>query len=253
VHLANHRLNTTELLNGREITFSRFLYYKNFYANTFPTILCEGKTDNVYIKAAIYKLSAEYPKLAVTKSVDKNYQLLMNFLKYSKRTQFLLQLAGGSSYLKHFIEGYSKKFNYCKAPIPQHPVIIILDNDSGFKDINNFFKKNKPTCSAPDLADNYKQAEFIHVIHNLYVVLTPLNNSGDDTAIEDLFDHQTRQIKVAEKSFNPNKDINRSTEYGKEIFAQKVIQAQKNTINFNGFKPLLNRIVKVIEHYNSIK
>ncbi len=45
--LANHGHNTKSLLSGREKTFSKFLYYRLFYANTAPTILCEGKTDNI--------------------------------------------------------------------------------------------------------------------------------------------------------------------------------------------------------------
>jgi hypothetical protein len=90
-------------------------------------------------------------------------------------------------------------------------------------------------------------------MHNLYVVLTPLCAVGKETAIEDLFDAATRQIKVSGKSFNPKDDRNNDKEYGKEIFAKKVIHAQKSKIDFNGLRPLLDRIVKAIDHYDSIK
>jgi RNA-directed DNA polymerase len=66
--LAKHGNNTIPLLSGRENTFSRFLYYRLFYANIKPTILCEGKTDNIYLKSAISILAEHYPKLANPKT-----------------------------------------------------------------------------------------------------------------------------------------------------------------------------------------
>ncbi|WP_421183502.1 retron Ec67 family RNA-directed DNA polymerase/endonuclease [Aeromonas dhakensis] len=48
IALCEPGINTRTLLNGREKTFSRFLYYCYFYANKKPMIICEGKTDNIY-------------------------------------------------------------------------------------------------------------------------------------------------------------------------------------------------------------
>ena len=80
-----------------------------------------------------------------------------------------------------------------------------------------------------------------------------MNTAGQETAIEDLFDEDTRKIQVSGKIFNPKKDSDSATEYGKEIFANKVIRAQKGTIDFNGLRPLLDRIVQAIDHYNASK
>jgi hypothetical protein len=244
----------SHLLSGREKTFSRFLYYRLFYANTKPTILCEGKTDNVYLKSAISMLVANYPQLSSAKTKDNPYKLLVRLVKYSSRTRFLLGLYGGSDYLNPFIREFESKYKYYKDKAPENPVIVVLDNDSGFSQIKGALNKVKKAVSYPLILskDDYRNAEFIHVIHNLYVVLTPLN--GDtDTAIEDLFDDATKQIKVAGKSFNPSNERDNNTEYSKQIFANKVIKAQKSTIDFNGLKPLLDRIVNAIKHYESIK
>lgn len=253
--LARHGLNTSELLSGREQTFSRFLYYRLFYGNTKPTILCEGKTDNVYLKSAISVLVANYATLAKPKSNNSSYDLLVRFLKYSKRTRFLLQLYGGTSYLYPFISTFDKHYKFYKAPSPTCPVIIVVDNDSGFNGIDGQLKKIDSAMAHPTSLPkhDFRNAEFIHVIHNLYVVLTPLSAAGTETAIEDLFDIATRQIQVSGKTFNPKNDSDNATEYGKEVFAKKVIQTQKSSIDFNGLKPLLNRIVKAIDHYDSIK
>ncbi|MCG3825942.1 retron Ec67 family RNA-directed DNA polymerase/endonuclease [Photobacterium damselae] len=255
---ATHGYNTSILLSGRERTFSRFLYFTLFYGNTKPTILCEGKTDNVYLKSAINKLAATYPALAQAKTPNKEYELLIRFLEYSKRTRFLLELYGGTSYLNYFIGKFDKNFKFYKAPTPQHPVIIILDNDSGFvgkKDsgIAGKLKKIDSATAYPTTLkkDDFRNADFIYVIHNLYIVLTPLG-TAKETAIEDLFDDETRQVKVSGKSFNHKDDRDNAKEYGKEVFAQKVIKAHKSSINFDGLKPLLDRVVQAIEHYDTI-
>lgn len=257
---AKYGHKTSPLLSGREKTLSRFLYYRLFYGNTKPTILCEGKTDNVYLKSAINKLVSSYPELANEKTKATEYNLLIRFVEYSKRTRFLLELYGGTSYLSFFISKFDKHYKFYKAPKPQFPVIIILDNDKGFSDkkdkgIDTKLKKIDSVTVYPTTLkkDAYREADFIHVMHNFYIVLTPLDSTGKETAIENLFDKSTRDIKVAEKTFNPDKEFDHTKEYGKEVFANKVIKAQKDKINFDGLKPLLDHMVKAINHYDSIK
>jgi hypothetical protein len=253
--LAKHGQNTRELLSGRERTFSRFLYYRYFYANQQPTILCEGKTDNVYLKSAISRLASSYPKLAKPKTATGLYKLLVSFVNYTARTRFLLQLFGGASYLQSFISEFDENFESYKAPAPRHPVIVVLDNDSGCGKICSHLIGKTPAQPHPE---NLKKAElrkadFVYVMHNLYVVFTPLGASDKETAIEDLFTKKTLSRTISGKKFNPKNDMNPATEYGKEFFAKKIVLAQKTSIDFSGFHVLLARITKCIEHYDSIK
>ncbi|RAS27608.1 MULTISPECIES: retron Ec67 family RNA-directed DNA polymerase/endonuclease [unclassified Pseudomonas] len=252
--LADHKLNTRELLSGRERTFSRFLYYRHFYANDKPVIICEGQTDNIYIRSAIHSLAAAYPRLANVKTPVAPYKLLISLFGYSERTKFLLQLYGGANYLKSFIEQYERHYGFYQAPKPKNPVIIMFDNDSGFGTTENFLKGKSSAVVYPvaSRGAGYRHAEFIHVIHNLYIVLTPLGGAKS-TAIEDLFLKSTLDEKVSGKKFNPDKNIDTATEYGKEVFAKKVILAKKGSIDFSGFSTILNRTVQCIEHYDSIK
>lgn len=80
------------LLNSRERVFSKFLFFRYFYAFDKPVILTEGKTDNTYLKSAIWKLAAHYPKLAKSQSNTTAYELLLRFFNYTERTKFLLEL-----------------------------------------------------------------------------------------------------------------------------------------------------------------
>lgn len=246
--------NTRRLLNGRERTFSRFLYYKSFYGNTKPTIVCEGKTDNVYLKSAIARLAGTYPRLAKPKSENNPYELLVQLFSYNKRTRFLLELSGGTPYLKDFIIGFDEHFKYYNAPPPTQPVILVLDNDDGFKTIENALKgKYSPTVFPETLpASAFREADFIYVVHNLYIVLTPLGMAESHTSIEDLFPQKTRDTILGGKKFNKENKIDVASEYGKELFAKKVVLPNKNSIDFSGFNVVLTRMVQCIEHFATL-
>ena len=112
----DYKFKYRKKLNVREKTFSKFLYYSHFYANTKPTILCEGKTDNIYLKSAINVLSQDYPLLAKRKTMTTPYELLIDFIRYSKRTNFLLNLDGGGTFLKNFVECYIHNIKQYKSP-----------------------------------------------------------------------------------------------------------------------------------------
>jgi hypothetical protein len=248
--------NTKNLLSARESTFSRFLFYRLFYGNDKPTILCEGKTDNVYLKSAISELLPKYPSLA--RIEDNNYKLLVRFVEYSKRTRFLLELFGGVDYLKDFINNFEKNTKCYTAPEPKHPVIIFLDNDDAripnLLKGKSFNKKVTLFPSSLNSIDDVKKADFIHIFQNLYVVFTPLGKSGEDTDIEYFFHKKTRMIKHSNgKFFNTVDKRNPEVDLSKDAFAMHIIKAQKKSINFTRLKPLLNRIVKVTEHYDQIK
>ncbi|MBJ7556952.1 retron Ec67 family RNA-directed DNA polymerase/endonuclease [Marinomonas spartinae] len=258
--------STKELLTGREKTFSQFLYYKSFYGNDKPTILCEGKTDNIYLKSAISELAINYPNLAsFTSEISKKgipykkYNLLVNFFEYSRRTRFFLELFGGVGDLKKIILNFEKSQRKYQCSNPKNPVIILLDNDTGPKDIVALLQRkplvNKITLvpQGLDPKTDVRKAQFIHVTRNLYVIFTPLDPSGNATDIEYFFDDKTRLMKYSGKCFNTVKNRNGTTDLSKDNFATHIVKAQKKGVDFNGLKPLLDSIVSVIKHYDTIK
>lgn len=245
------------LLNNREKVFSKFLFYRYFYAFDKPLILTEGKTDNTYLKSAIWKLAAHYPKLAKAKSKTTAYELLLRFFNYTERTKFLLELAGGADYLKDFVSSYAENYKKYKAPRPEHPVIIIVDNDSGPKDLVNLIATKKigniypsnPSHSNVDI----RNSDYVHLFHNLYMILTPLSAGSSNSDIELLFKDVDRLRVYKGKSFNTASKRDNSKDLSKEAYATHIVSAHKNVIDFDGFKALLNRVVSVIDHYDSVK
>src|SRR5205085_10627110 len=93
-----------------------------------------------------------------------------------------------------------------------------------------------------------RNEKFIHVFHNLYVVPTPKATGGGDTMIEDFFDPKLLQKQLGGKSFNPGKP-DPATEYGKYVFAERIVRADQATIDFSMFLPILKWIDGAIDHY----
>jgi RNA-directed DNA polymerase len=185
---------------------------------------------------------------------------LVRFVENSKRTRFLLQLFGGADYLFGFIRDFEKHMRFFKAPNPQHPVIIFLDNDEGPEKIEKQLQSksfNTKTTLFPaglDPQTDARKTEFIHVLRNLYVVFTPLGTADSETDIEYFFDDATRLKQHSNGlCFNTVANRDKNNDLSKDSFANHIVKAQKKSVNFEGFKPLLDRVVKVINHYDSIK
>lgn len=164
--------------------------------------------------------------------------------KYPKSsTARLLDLkSGGSGTLSNFVSAYRKVTAKFRGPGLTAPAILIYDSDDGAKSIQNAIKqvsRVRPTGAEP----------FVHIVKNLYAVPTPIPPSKTQSRIEDFFDAQIRGTVIDGKTFSEQNDFDTDTYYGKIVFAHKVIKPNADTIDFNGFRPLLANIVAVITHH----
>jgi RNA-directed DNA polymerase len=227
-------------VEARELVYRDFLFYRHFYAAPAPVIVCEGKTDNIYIKAAIRRLVDLYPRLA-QRNKNGSISLRIRIFRYTDTTRLILNLSGGTGDLSPFIQQYPHACKKIKASGKQYPVILLIDNDDGASSIYNIVRTVSKAAVKPNGSDSYYP-----VSHNLYVVPTPLNGKTK-SMIEDCFDANVLKTKINGKSFNPSNDrIDRKTEYGKSVFAERVVKKNQNAIAFQGFKPLLERIDAVL-------
>jgi RNA-directed DNA polymerase len=225
--------------------YKSFLFFKYFVRLEKPLILCEGKTDAIYLKSAIQNLPAFHPRLAAAQG--KSVSLNISFFNYTNLAHKVLNIGGGCGGQLALIRDYESfvpKFAY--APL-KHPVIVLVDNDSGpggagglFNLVNQKFKLN------PSLTSN---APFYALCHNLFLVKTPEKSSGDGSSkIEDLFDPSFLTTAVEGKVFNSSNKKSSENEIGKAALAG-IVRANADRIDFSQFAALLNRIVAVIDHY----
>jgi RNA-directed DNA polymerase len=109
-------------VGSKENLYRRFLLYKEFHVAPAPIVVCEGKTDNVYLKQAIRSLAHRYPLLA---SIAANGAVTVKtriFQYPHTSTGRILGLNGGSGDLKNLIDLYRKESVRFKALGRVHPI-----------------------------------------------------------------------------------------------------------------------------------
>ncbi|MEE4557974.1 retron Ec67 family RNA-directed DNA polymerase/endonuclease [Bacillus velezensis] len=245
-------------LSSRELQYQKFLFYKYFFANPKPLIVTEGKTDIVYLKAALKKLYNEYPDL-ITKDINGTFEFKVSFLKKTKRLGYFLNIQDGGTGLKNindfFNSNNAKKsamnyLNYFKTisnTLPQSPVILMFDNEikSGKKKpIGDFLHHAKVDN---EQVDTLKNEHKINIIDNLYLLTIPLVGKPE-CDIEDLFDNTTLSHKINGKKFIKKDNYDTSKYYGKDIFSKYILDNYLN-IDFNNFRSVLDNINNIINMY----
>lgn len=258
-----HRQKTVDNTGGRHediplTTMERmhgdFLFYKYFYASQVPTIVCEGKTDNVYLTCAAKSLYKKFPRLAKpdTKGVT---QLGVKFINYSELTHRTLGLNGGSTDLGHLIRKYAKQCGKYKGHPPLKPTIIVVDNDSGSQAI---FQAIRDTTGDRYLIPSGKgktldkSQTLYYIAQNLYVVLTP-QIKGGDSMMENFFPSTVLETLYNGKKFEVIHKGPKGTTYSKHQFAQHVVKANHKTINFSRFSSILRSINLAVRDYPLIR
>lgn len=232
-------------ITKKELVYRQFIIYRDFYTANRPVILCEGKTDVVYLKYAIRSLIDDFPELG-EKDAEEKVSLKVRLYKTTKSsTVRILGLQdGGAGHLKNFIASYKKETDKFEAPGLDNPFILLFDNDSAAGPICDAVKEARLGKKAVNRSD-----PFTHVNKNLYAVPTPLITGGTISKIEDFFDAATLGMKLGAKTFIDQNDFDSTKYYGKKLFAEEVVAKHAKDINFGGFKPLLTNICAVIKKH----
>lgn len=235
-------------LNTRENEYRKFLFYKNFLLNSKPLIVTEGKTDVLYLKAALKKEYKKYPELITKKGDD--FQFKICFLNRTKTLRDLMgmQLDGadtminihnfytGRNGLPNYYEFFSQRYQLT----PGYPVILIFDNEQ--KSDRPLKKFMKGIGRGKDNIIN----GYIHILENLYLLTNPLVKK-DECEIEDLFDEIVLGHEINGKRFS--RDIVDNTKYyGKAKFAEYVLENYEE-IDFKEFIPMLDNLKDIVKNY----
>ncbi|MER8376264.1 retron Ec67 family RNA-directed DNA polymerase/endonuclease [Mesorhizobium sp. M1406] len=225
--------------------YRKFLFYKNFVALDLPLIVPEGKTDTIYLRAAIQRLTKFHPQLGAVE--NGKLKTTLRFLNLTRNVHDVLQLGGGTGDFKFFMLKYKELMGLYKHKPLAKPVILLIDNDDGANDIFPV-AKNLGSGAISHTSSN----PFYRLSHNLYLVKTPETGaSNGKTCIEDLFDASVLAVELDGKKFDPNKKHGEDGKYGKARFAEKVVRPNIATIDFSKFEVLLSRIIAVLDDYSA--
>ena len=256
-------------LNGREKQFQKFLFYKYFFANEKPLIVTEGKTDILYLKAALKSLYLEYPEL-IELTEDYTFKYKISFLKKSKKLKYFFNFPEDGASIFTDIYGfyghtdkknsknysnYINQFKKLSDSLPKNPVFMLFDNEmSSKKPLGSFLEKFK---FDEDRKQFIEDNLYINLSDNLYLSTVPMNDNdrcknSNETDIEDLFSDVVLEKIIGGKSFHKKeKGFNPTKHYGKEIFS-KFVYSYYEDIDFTNFKPILNNIRNIISMYSSV-
>ena len=222
----------------------RFWFFRSFVALDRPLILCEGVTDNFYLRNAMRQKATVFPQLVGKTS--EGYKFFVALFSYDNLIHKILGITGGIGPVLKLIHGYRKRLKAFRYRPFLHPVIVVVDNDTGLNaKTRNALKKHFGVDITHASAD-----EFFYLTDNLYLVKTPLVGTKAMTCIEDLFDDATLKKDVDGKVFHSELEgFDASKHIGKKPFATKVIAPAAATISWDGFEPLLARVVAVLNDY----
>jgi retron-type reverse transcriptase len=221
-----------------------FTFYKYFFSLDRPLILCEGKTDIVYLKCALKQLIGDYPEFIERN--EEGYCFKVKFLAFSRSIKDVFSISGGTSGLASIMDIYEQYMKPFKGEGKKHPVIMLIDNDSGAEEIKSRLQ-NKLKSKLPNEGFAKKSFWFAE---NLYIVFIPSPNNEEGAAIEDLFEKEILDTKVGGKAFNRGPEIDPRIEYGKVVFGEKVVKVNREKINFDGFRKVFNRLKEVVSDYS---
>jgi len=247
----NEKKSSGWVLNSREKQYRKFLFYMYFFANTKPLIVTEGKTDILYLKAALKKNYSKYPKL-ITKTKD-DFEFNVSFLKRSRRLEYFLKIQqDGADTMQNIYKFYLgdkqipslyKYFKERSSSEPNYPVILIFDNEQ---------KSRKPLKKFIDyikIEQKPLQSRYVNIVGNLYLLTNPLVKEKEECEIEDLFDETVLSNIIGGKTFSRNKDFDVNECYGKSIFSEYILK-NYTAINFNEFIPMLDDLNSIINDFS---
>lgn len=240
----------SDKLLGREKQYQTFLIYRYFFANEWPLIITEGKTDIVYLKAALKNLYEEYPNL-IERNPKGGFTFKIRFLKRSSRLEYFLKFGQhGADAMIHIYDTLvhqSMLKTGDDGQRPQNPTIFIFDHElKNDKPLKKFISHIKLTAPQKEELENSYYVP-IPKTKSLFLATNPLVDDKEECEIEDLFDKSVLEHSFAGKVFS-RKGEDSATTVSKDIFS-KYISQNYATIDFKKFKPMLNAINDVIQLY----
>jgi len=232
-----------------------YFHYHRIHISPKPLVICEGKTDYTYLKEAILwhkgdaRVAAnliDISKFPTKGKKTKGDHWGVDFVKHSKSADRFLDISGGGGNLVKFCKLHIERAKKFHSVAGQSPVIVIVDNDKQSEGMWSFIKD---VTNSSTKVDGSKP--FYKVSNNLYVVPIPKPKGiAGDVYIEKLFPdmwlkHEIdgRKLKIKQKKGEKLKP----SEYGKGEFADKVIRANRGSVDCSAFAPLLGTLCDIVD------
>lgn len=228
-------------IKGVDKTVFKFYTFTKFVNNSRPLLICEGKTDYIYLGEAIRLLATSLPPEIASIS-NGNLERNVGFFNYTEAIKEIYGLEGGIPQLKILIEKYEAITDSFPNHYFKNPVIVLIDNDGESKSIINLAIGKKKT---------FNSLNYCYFGKNLYIQLIPKSDPTKDVSIENLFPDHVLKTEVDGKTFSMSNKPCGEHEYGKQVFATKVVKKKLGSSDFSGFYDLLKNTSAIIKEHAS--
>ncbi|WP_314976136.1 retron Ec67 family RNA-directed DNA polymerase/endonuclease [Abiotrophia defectiva] len=272
--------NGPRQLSIREKDYQKFLFYKYFWGNEKPLIITEGKTDPLYLKAALKRLHSENAKYSGLISQDITFRYKIKFFEATKRLEYFFDIKGSegqgngsgnaTAIYKHYkgnekerIQSLSQYFGTIDKSNPEKkggakkPVILLFDNELGQKDkpLDKFIKaickgENNVEKKVGHIEEQLKNKYYHNIQNNLYLVTLPKKSYEGNMDIEALLNVQNLDSKWIPEKFDGRKfseDAHSKKRVSKNELSQMILKNYKDPeLNFKRFEELFEVLEKVV-------
>lgn len=238
-------------LNGRERQYQAFLFYRYFFCAEKPLIITEGKTDILYLKAALKNMYKDYPNL-IERDAKGVYHYKVSFFLRSKKWEYFFGMAmdGADTITKlyrYYLPGgdtkdYLSHFRTMTGKDSSNPVVFLFDNETQTKDKPlKKFLADKTISSA--MKETLQEKLMVELRENskVFLMTSPLPTGTTESEIEDLLPGEILTMKIEGREFDRTGKKDKERFYNKDFLSRYVYQ-QYEEIDFSGFKRLLDAL-----------
>lgn len=236
-NLPNHHKLTKD-----ETVLRNYLLYRYFFNPDKVMIFGEGKTDKSHLQHYLKFRNEE--SLPVPAFFDEWQNI--QFGNFESKLFNVISGSGGTGDINNIIENYGR---WCKGfhkDNIQKPLIILVDNDTGSKKINQtILNMKKPQKPIGDEA-------FYHIHHNMYVIYLPRMNN-EETDIESFYSEKIIDVEVDGRFFEKSKKMSEKGKYPKSLFASYTVPNNHTLTDWSKFDQIFERVQLAIEDFQSKK
>lgn len=242
-------------LNGREKQYQAFLFYRYFFCAEKCLIVTEGKTDVLYIKAALKNLYKSYPNL-IERDGNGKYHYKVSFFKRSQTWEYFFGMAlDGADTITNLYKfylpekntpNYLEYFRKLTGQNPSNPVVFLFDNENQTKDkpLKKFLGEKTITSAMKKTLQEKLSVELIEE-SRLFLMTSPLPHGLQESEIEDLLPNDILAMKIEGREFDRSGRKDKEKFYNKDVLSRYVYQ-QYEEIDFSGFKSLLDALDSIV-------
>ena len=247
-------------LNGREKQYQAFLFYRYFFCTENPVIITEGKTDILYLKAALKNLHKDYPNL-IERDVNGKYCYKISFFRRSKKWEYFFGMAmDGADTITNLYRFYLSErntidylsyFRKLTGKNPSNPVVFLFDNETQTKDkpLKKFLGDKTITSAMKDTLQEKLRVELIKD-SGVFLMTSSLPDGLQESEIEDLLPNDVLSMKIEGREFDRSGKKDMEKFYNKDVLSRYVYQRYEE-IDFSGFKILLDALDSIVASQKS--